>query len=55
MKRSAASVASCARSISASGIDWPKEIVAVLIMPPQPVQSGSRSSTAKISRTQSSS
>ena len=35
MNRFAASVASCARCISASGIDWPKEMVAVLIMPPQ--------------------
>lgn len=33
MKRSQARVASSALAISASGMDWPKEMVAVLMMP----------------------
>ena len=40
INRSEAKAASWARSISASGMAWPKEMVAVLTWPPQSVQTG---------------
>ncbi len=36
--------------MASSGIDWPKEIVAVFTAPPQWLQSGSVSSRRKASR-----
>ena len=48
-KRSQASVSRFARSISSSGIAWPKEIVAVLTGAPQSVQAGGTESLSNAS------
>ena len=47
MNKSQASVSAWARAIAAGGIDWPKEIVAVLMMPLHIVHTGRLSSIAK--------
>ena len=50
-KRSHARVSSSARCIAVTGMAWPNDIVADLMWPPQPGQSGASSAGPKRSRT----